>query len=142
MFLVLACNIKRIFCRRGMKEAITCMDKLLSKKIIISSAFFSHKKVILHLMKPAAYWTGERYCTLWRNVQYYHQFTSEFERKKLLENYSELKEKCLSYILKELLNWYCIDFTLYYNEFIYIKVSYFEIKTLTIIYFYLYSNKL
>lgn len=32
MFLVLACNIKRIFCRRGMKEAITCMDKLLSKK--------------------------------------------------------------------------------------------------------------
>lgn len=109
MFLVLACNIKRIFCRWGMKEAITSMDKLLSKKKIISSAFFSNKKVILHLMKPAAYWTGERYCTLWRSVHYYHQFTSEFEKNKLPENYSKLKEKCLSYIIKELLNWYCIE---------------------------------
>ena len=33
----------------------------------------------------------------------YHQFTSEFEIN-IIESYSKLIEKCLSFIIKELLN--------------------------------------
>ena len=47
---------------------------------------------------------GGRYCTLWREMQYHHS-TQEFEII-LTESSCKITEKCFSYIIKELLNWY------------------------------------
>ena len=91
-------------CRQGTKEAMFFIDK--KYRLIELIETFIKLTISFRTFQPNVTGSncGCRYCTFWREMQYHHS-TQESEIN-LTESSCKLTEKCFSYIIKELLNWY------------------------------------